>query len=175
MLLCGLWHGTGWGFLIWGGLHGLLLVGHDLWRTRTILRLGSAFWLPPAWRAWAARLFTFMCVSLAWVFFRAPDLTAAGNMLCGLAGAGGLPLSLGAQVFMVWYLVCGLLVAWLLPEAEQYVLGWPGGRNQPAQDCPPLRPTWRPSPSHLLLALSVGLWALGRMAAGATQFLYYQF
>lgn len=175
MLLCGLWHGTGWGFMVWGGLHGLFLVGHDLWRARAILRPGSACWPPPAWRAWAARLLTFLTVSLAWVFFRAQDLTAAGNMLCGLAGAGGMPVSRGTLVFMAWHLACGLFVAWLLPEAEQYVLGRPGGGNQTAQDHPPLQPAWRPRPSHLLLALILGLWALGRLASGASQFLYYQF
>ena len=31
MLLGGLWHGAGWTFVAWGGLHGLMLVGHRLW------------------------------------------------------------------------------------------------------------------------------------------------
>src|SRR5471032_751740 len=32
MLLGGLWHGAGWNFLIWGGLHGLYLCINHLWR-----------------------------------------------------------------------------------------------------------------------------------------------
>src|SRR5215813_3889422 len=32
MLLGGLWHGAGWNFLIWGGLHGLYLGINHLWR-----------------------------------------------------------------------------------------------------------------------------------------------
>src|SRR6516225_3390946 len=32
MLLGGLWHGAGWTFLIWGGLHGLYLVVNHQWR-----------------------------------------------------------------------------------------------------------------------------------------------
>jgi D-alanyl-lipoteichoic acid acyltransferase DltB (MBOAT superfamily) len=33
MLLGGLWHGAGWTFVIWGGLHGLYLVANHLLRT----------------------------------------------------------------------------------------------------------------------------------------------
>src|SRR3546814_9514092 len=32
MLLGGLWHGAGWTFVVWGGLHGLMLVVNHLWR-----------------------------------------------------------------------------------------------------------------------------------------------
>jgi D-alanyl-lipoteichoic acid acyltransferase DltB (MBOAT superfamily) len=31
MLLGGLWHGAGWQFIVWGGLHGLMLVINHLW------------------------------------------------------------------------------------------------------------------------------------------------
>ena len=31
MLLGGLWHGAGWTFVIWGGLHGLFLIVHHNW------------------------------------------------------------------------------------------------------------------------------------------------
>ena len=32
MLLGGLWHGAGWPFLVWGGLHGLYLMVNHGWR-----------------------------------------------------------------------------------------------------------------------------------------------
>src|SRR5215208_4014345 len=32
MLLGGLWHGAGWTFVLWGGLHGAYLVVNHLWR-----------------------------------------------------------------------------------------------------------------------------------------------
>ena len=38
MLLGGLWHGAGWTFVVWGGLHGVYLIINHLWRelmTRT--------------------------------------------------------------------------------------------------------------------------------------------
>ena len=33
MLLGGLWHGAGWTFLLWGGLHGVYLIINQLWRS----------------------------------------------------------------------------------------------------------------------------------------------
>jgi len=35
MLLGGLWHGAGWTFVFWGGLHGLYLVLNHAWRKLT--------------------------------------------------------------------------------------------------------------------------------------------
>jgi alginate O-acetyltransferase complex protein AlgI len=34
MLLGGLWHGAGWTFVVWGGLHGVYLVLHHGWQAR---------------------------------------------------------------------------------------------------------------------------------------------
>jgi D-alanyl-lipoteichoic acid acyltransferase DltB (MBOAT superfamily) len=37
MLLGGLWHGAGWTFVVWGGLHGLYLVINHASRVRQIM------------------------------------------------------------------------------------------------------------------------------------------
>ena len=66
MLLGGLWHGAAWGFVLWGGLHGAALVVEHAWRGR-----GPRL---PTGLAWGA---TFLFVCLAWIPFRAPDLTTA--------------------------------------------------------------------------------------------------
>ncbi len=66
MLLGGLWHGAGWNFVIWGGLHGLALVVHRVWENagkRMPAALGMAL--------------TFWWVCLAWIFFRATSLDSA--------------------------------------------------------------------------------------------------
>jgi alginate O-acetyltransferase complex protein AlgI len=72
MVLGGLWHGAAWTFVIWGFLHGVALAGVHLLRR---LRLDVPRWL--------AILLTFYFVTLAWVFFRAPDLATAQRMLTG--------------------------------------------------------------------------------------------
>lgn len=78
MLLGGLWHGAAWGFVLWGALHGLMLVGERAIRERTS-------WRPRPWVRW---VITFHLVALAWVPFRAPDLSLAGDLLGRLAASG---------------------------------------------------------------------------------------
>ena len=93
MLLGGLWHGAGWTFVIWGGLHGLYLTVYHAWRraidrpNRPPVRRPTALLEAPL--AWLA---TFLCVVVAWVFFRANDLPAATSMLRGMAGQHGAQL-----------------------------------------------------------------------------------
>ena len=53
MLLGGLWHGAGWTFVIWGGLHGLYLTVNHFWREHSPVRLPSFIgWLA----SWYERL-----------------------------------------------------------------------------------------------------------------------
>lgn len=77
-LLCGLWHGANWTFLIWGALHGLYFF-------ITYLLTPAARWLaantflsrfPALCRAILVVL-TFSMVSWAWVMFRAESLSQA--------------------------------------------------------------------------------------------------
>jgi alginate O-acetyltransferase complex protein AlgI len=81
MLLCGLWHGAGWTFVIWGGIHGVALAVHRAWTTwnplcgladRPVFQLGWTLF---------SRLLTLSIVLLAWVFFRAQSLADAGCYL----------------------------------------------------------------------------------------------
>ena len=81
MVLCGLWHGAAWRFVLWGGLHGVLLVIHALYR-----RVGPALPGPLAWPL------TLFAVVLAWVPFRAADLPTAWSFALALFGANGVAL-----------------------------------------------------------------------------------
>lgn len=78
-LLSGIWHGAGWGFLIWGALHGGAMVVQRLCRGKISL---------PRWLGW---LITFIFVNIAWVFFRAESLGQALALLGDLFGAWGRP------------------------------------------------------------------------------------
>jgi D-alanyl-lipoteichoic acid acyltransferase DltB (MBOAT superfamily) len=79
--LSGLWHGANWTFIVWGILNGLYVVprvfiGEPLARPassrNTLIRVPTV----------AARiLFTFALTVLAWVFFRAPTISAAWTVL----------------------------------------------------------------------------------------------
>ena len=79
MMLCGLWHGASWTFVVWGTLHGCALVIAALWR-----RHGPAL---PSVIGWAL---TVIFVLLTGVIFRAGTLAAALNVFHGLAEAPNL-------------------------------------------------------------------------------------
>lgn len=70
MLIIGLWHGAGWTYVIWGGIHGLLLVINHQWR-----RFGAHI---PTSLAWGM---TFLCVVFCWVIFRADNIRDALNII----------------------------------------------------------------------------------------------
>ncbi len=107
MALGGLWHGASWTYVIWGVLHGALLIGHRQFRA----------WCEPRPRLSAAlestpgtllRIFvTFTCVALAWIFFR-PDLDGSLAVLDRMFHyRTGLPLALNNR--SLWYTVLFLL------------------------------------------------------------------
>jgi D-alanyl-lipoteichoic acid acyltransferase DltB (MBOAT superfamily) len=80
MLVCGLWHGASWGFVIWGLLHGLALVAHKIWRDWR----GSE--ARPGRLALAAGCFaTISFCALVRIFFRTDELATAGAYLAALA------------------------------------------------------------------------------------------
>lgn len=75
MLLGGLWHGAGWQFVVWGGIHGLMLVLTHSWRQ----------WAMPALPRGIALGLTVFSVMLAWIPFRASSLDVALAMYGNLA------------------------------------------------------------------------------------------
>ena len=84
MLIGGLWHGAGWTFIAWGGLHGLgLAVGR--------YRRGAAPVAPTGLALWRARIITFHLVCFAWIFFRADSFGTAKDVLDGLVTRWGDP------------------------------------------------------------------------------------
>ena len=109
MLLGGLWHGASWNFIIWGGLHGVLLMIQHQLPAFTPTRLGRTLGI----------IFTFHMVCLANLFFRAHDMTQAWGMLSGMT------FDLAATVEALKYLPNLLLPIHmvLLVELAQYLRG----------------------------------------------------
>lgn len=84
MLLCGLWHGAAWTFVLWGVVHGLCLMAH-----RMTLGGGKPdFSWPQTTAGWATNIvkvfLTFHFVAFAWVLFRASSLESALAYFQGL-------------------------------------------------------------------------------------------
>jgi alginate O-acetyltransferase complex protein AlgI len=123
MLLGGLWHGAAWNFVVWGGIHGGMLIverlhGKESWYNR----------LPRAFRVAA----TFTVVLFAWVFFRAPDMPSALRYCAAMFGmGGGSPAALiGGQVYTLYHagtVAAAALVTWLGVQTWDFTkrLTWP--------------------------------------------------
>jgi alginate O-acetyltransferase complex protein AlgI len=78
MALVGLWHGAGWGFLLWGTMHGVYLAAYRAYET---VRGESPTTKDSVGPTAAWRLMTLVGVAVAWVPFRAPSLAKAGSIL----------------------------------------------------------------------------------------------
>ena len=99
MLLGGLWHGAGWTFVIWGGLHGLYLVINQLWQTARERFFGHDLSQSSRTGRILSVLLTFICVVVAWVFFRATSLDAAMSVLKGMISFHGMALPIEWRAF----------------------------------------------------------------------------
>ncbi len=110
MLLCGLWHGAGWNFVLWGGYHGVGLVINNLWR-----RFGFSI---PSVVSWGL---TMGFVTIGWVLFRAVDFAAATAMLQSMVGISpGAPQSLAG--FAGWKLAAAGVLVLAFPNSQRLAL-----------------------------------------------------
>ncbi|NLE10004.1 MAG: MBOAT family protein [Actinobacteria bacterium] len=80
MVLAGLWHGAGWTFLVWGALHGVGMVFEHASAARRKKR-GLQPVVPSGFGIAVRRVLTLEFVCLAWIFFRADSVTAAGQVI----------------------------------------------------------------------------------------------
>ena len=198
MILGGFWHGAGWTFIVWGGLHGFYLVANHGWRCiREALGqdANSSSWLGRM----ASLTLTFFVVVIAWVFFRAPNIDTALNILQGMAGVNGLvlpdgflPLALvkilsdcgvvfgGLPAFsdipgrtssmVAW--VAGLwLLVWFAPNSQQIMVNF-----KPALETvfSTSRLCWKPNRLWMMATIVVLLYAFKKMGK-VSEFLYFQF
>jgi alginate O-acetyltransferase complex protein AlgI len=102
--LCGLWHGAGLTFIVWGLYHGSLLI---------LERYTHLRWRPAGMIGIAV---TFILVTIGWVFFRAPTLAAAGHYLSAMFLLGPpvsdyRPVATYLTLDMLAYLALALIFA----------------------------------------------------------------
>lgn len=80
--LSGIWHGAGWGFVIWGLLHAFAMIIHRIYSFYTE---GKEFLEYKSYKIFAWFL-TFNFINIAWVFFRSENLEGAINLLKSMFG-----------------------------------------------------------------------------------------
>ncbi len=75
-LLCGLWHGSNWTFVVWGGIHGAYLITALLTKKLRV-KLCELLRLNARTITFFNIIITFHLVTFAWIFFRANSLDDA--------------------------------------------------------------------------------------------------
>ena len=155
MLVCGMWHGANWTFLLWGALHGTLLI-----LERVFDRAGSFVPRP------LGHVLTLVFVFLAWVPFRAPDLAATWTSYRALTNGG-----------WEWPALPFLVGAFTLIAADLYY--WRSSRRAYGETCEDVRAMqavgeWK---AATLVAVCALLWS-AKHVLGQTKvasFIYFQF
>ena len=152
MLLGGLWHGASWNFVLWGGLHGLALAAERIFlRGKQTQAAGS---IP---LSWIKALGIYLWIALACIFFRAPDLYIAREVIKKLLFVHPV----GAEwVFAPAILYMGLVLlgGFYLRAREGRIL---------------FAESWRPYIVPLIAAEY--LFAFLFAAGGTSPFIYFQF
>jgi D-alanyl-lipoteichoic acid acyltransferase DltB (MBOAT superfamily) len=155
MLIGGLWHGAAMTFVIWGGLHGVLLALERAFLSAEATDASRPYVLR---RDLIQTVLTFHVVCVGWVFFRAPSFSAALDYLKGIARLR--PGSVDSNALAV---IAFVAVAALLIDIVQ----------RRANDEGPIL-TWSPVARGLLIGTLVV--AIVAFSGGApTPFIYFQF
>jgi alginate O-acetyltransferase complex protein AlgI len=81
MTLGGFWHGASWTFVVWGVLHGLLLIAHRCFRTYCERHRRVDILLRTPLGTVLRVALTFLSVCVGWVFFRATTFGIAATIL----------------------------------------------------------------------------------------------
>ena len=151
MLLGGLWHGASWNFVIWGAIHGGVLVAERVWRE----------YRPDAWPVLpnaAGILITFHIVTLAWIFFRSATFADASQYFAGIAAFDFSTTTLTPLALVL--IIFGTALHALPPDGIQRAAIWV--RTQ----------------SAALVGLATGILILvidAMRPEGVEPFIYYQF
>ena len=111
-LLCGLWHGASWPFVLWGAWHGVFLVAERAGLERPLAR-----------RRFIGHAYTLAAVMGGWVLFRCDTLVHAAAYYAALLGFSGAdpaqhPLAQYANGLLIATLVAGTLFA--MPLATRF-------------------------------------------------------
>jgi alginate O-acetyltransferase complex protein AlgI len=167
-LLCGLWHGASWTFVVWGLYHGAFIVlehgptGRFLGRMDRPLR----------------HLYALAVVLVGWVLFRAPTFWTALSYLCNMADiklgvTAAKPLAGAINHQSTYALIAGLLLAtpiwtWVKTSAADKLEKWPGAWGAAAQ--------WASAAAQLAVVLVLLIMSAAWLAGGTyNPFIYFRF
>jgi alginate O-acetyltransferase complex protein AlgI len=169
-LVSGLWHGANWTFVIWGALHAAFMIVYVLsegMRKRTMAALGASG--RAVYRA-AGWVTTMVVVGLAWVFFRAANVSDAMLILRRIVTEpiARRPMDLHPGLDSTQFAIALVLIALLLVVE---VLS----ARKPIMPALVQRPRWQRWSAYYAFAVVFALLVLWGPERNAQPFIYFQF
>lgn len=86
MCVSGVWHGANYTFIVWGALHALFLTGE-----RELAFISKKIAIP----TFIKNILVLMGVLIAWVYFRADNISQANEIVIKMLSFSGRKVSLG--------------------------------------------------------------------------------
>ena len=158
MLLGGLWHGSNWTFVMWGGLNGVGVIVYKYWRKISPYE-NSTHWIANAWKIF----FTFSFITFTRIWFRGETWKGTMDLLHQVtANFGGrlIPGMALAYWKVILMMIFGLVVHWLpTPVKDRY-------RQWFIQT-----PVWL----KIIICVTVVFIIYQVVSAGIQPFIYFQF
>ncbi len=201
MVLGGLWHGAGWTFIFWGGLHGIYLIINHGWRNIRKHYKPSGSTSNRHLHSLFFRTLTFLAVVFAWVLFRSESIDSAILMYQGMLGINGILLPVGlthkipdlfgnllfSTEFWVYYssaegkvawreISILLMIVWLTPNSIQILSKYIDKTKHYINfsDENLKIPHWEPRPVFAIGLAIIFMIAFTRLSS-PSEFLYFQF
>lgn len=181
MLLGGIWHGEGWQFVFWGGLHGTYLSINHEWNVlqkKYDLKTDNWLSLKLGW------FITFVAVVFGWVFFRAENMATAFIIVKGMIGLNGFLFStqiiesgLKKAIIDISLL---LAIVWLTPNVQEWmgkydpVLNYEKVKKLSSNSLFWSKLQWQPNQTYALVISVLTVIALLHLTK-VSEFLYFQF
>ncbi len=170
-LVCGMWHGAGLTFVIWGILHGILNV------LSSVMKKGNAAFFV---KGMVGRIISFVLVTFAWIFFRAPNISVALQFIKSMipfAGTAGIRTGLSFQDGPMLGLT---QIEWWIAGLSILILTVMDSVSYRKDSIPPeiVSKRWGEfSRGALFVCLAIVILIFGRYGAGAEirSFVYAQF
>jgi alginate O-acetyltransferase complex protein AlgI len=168
-MVAGVWHGSGWTYVIYGVMHGLAIACFLGWREFSGYKLP----MPVAW------LLTMVTVVNGLVMFRAPDvgtaLTMMGHMWGFGSSSGAAAISIDSAQAMSMIVIMGAITL-LLPNTQQILHHeWPVIDSKPEEVATAAGlVAWRPGFGTALISACIFTIAITSIGS-SSGFLYYKF
>jgi alginate O-acetyltransferase complex protein AlgI len=158
MLLGGLWHGSSWMFIIWGGLNGLGLVFYKFWRKVSPYE-NSTLWLTNLWKIFI----TFNFITFTRIWFRSESMQGVREFSSQVLTKFGwmeFPEMLNSYWKVIIVILIGLVLHWLPESVKKIYRNWFIAR---------------PIYQKILISVTIVFVIYQSLSAGLQPFIYFRF